>query len=89
MHIAMSKIIANKPWKKWATRKFSFIYCMVVATVIIGIGAYACFHPELNFDFAAWMEESMSFLKWVVGTGTLITILPLNDVVKIFKGGDE
>ena len=85
----MSKKITNKPWKQWPTRKFAFIYSIVAATVIMGIGGYACFHPEMNFDFATWMSESMSFIKWVVTTCAIITVLPLKDVVKIFKGGDD
>lgn len=86
----MRKILTNVPWKNWKTRKFSFIYCMVMGTAIIVVGAVATFVAD--FDTAAWMEYSMGFLKFMIGTGTLITILPLKDVIQFLSGnygGDE
>lgn len=77
----MRKILSNKPWKQWTTRKLSFIYCMVMGTAIIITGAIAIFTAE--FDTATWMSESMDYIKFMIGTGTILALVPLKDVIKI------
>ncbi len=64
----------NSPWKSWRTRKFSFIYCLSVGSMVILFGAAAIVIGD--FDTATWMTESLKFCRFVIGTGTAIILLP-------------
>lgn len=67
----MREWIKNQPWKKWATCKLSFIYCLILGTILIVVSYIALF---LGFDPAGLLEVALSFPKWVVTTGTIIVV---------------
>lgn len=63
----------NKPWKTWKTRKATFVYMLVVSTIAIIYGAIvgAC-----GIDISEWLKLVLNFCKFVVGTGTVIILIP-------------
>lgn len=81
------KILTNKPWKQWKTRKFTFIYCLIMGTMAIIFGAIMIFMGK--FDTSTWLSETLIFAKFIVGTGTIIIIAPdFVQLVKALKGVD-
>ena len=76
----------NKAWKSWKTRKLTFIYCLGIGTLAILFGAIMmCLGKD--FQPASWLELTLNFCKFVVGTGTAIIIAPnFTSLVKILKG---
>lgn len=68
----MKKLLNNKPWKKWKTRKFAFIFSLVVF-VVYTIVCIIMLSNGLLLDSTLTIEV-ISFLKWVVTTGCLVVI---------------
>lgn len=66
------KWIKNRPWKKWRTRKITFLFALVsfVAYVIVCI---IMLSNELLLD-STLTTEVLGFLKWVVTTGCVLVI---------------
>lgn len=69
----MKKWFANKPWKAWRTRKATFVYMMIVSTIAI---IYSAVMMQFHIDVSGWLELVLNFCKFVVGTGTVIVLLP-------------
>lgn len=63
----------NKPWKTWKTRKATFIYMLFVGTVAMIYGAVL---QAFSIDVSGWLELVLNFCKFVVGTGTVIVLVP-------------
>ena len=84
----MKKWLSNKPWKEWRTRKFTFIFALVVFVFYTTIGIIMQANGLL-LD-STLTTEVIGFLKWVVTTGV---ILVLGDkgikFVKAIKGITE
>lgn len=86
----MKKLLSNKPWKKWKTRKFAFIFALVVF-VVYTIVCIIMLSNELLLD-STLTTEVISFLKWVVTTGCFVVIFDKGtDCAKsiMCKHGDE
>ena len=73
----MKKFLQNKSWKKWTTRKISFIYCLIMTTFII-IYTGILMATTDYIDTATWISESLKQLRFIIGTGTLIVLLPFD-----------
>lgn len=71
-------MLKNKPWKKWRTRKITFIGVLLVWLVLIGLDVAGV---ELN-DLT--IEKAFDKGAWVITTGTLLV---LTDRKK--KGGED
>lgn len=69
----MKKLFNNRPWKTWKTRKFSFMFSLV-AFVLYSIVCIIMLSNELLLD-STLTTEVIGFLKWVVTTGCLVTIV--------------
>ena len=78
----MKKLLQNKSWKKWTTRKISFIYCLIMTTFII-IYTGILMATTNYIDTAAWISESLKQLRFIIGTGTLIVLLPFDALEKL------
>ena len=78
----MKKLLQNKSWKKWTTRKISFIYCLLMTTFII-IYTGILMATTDYIDTAAWISESLKQLRFIIGTGTLIVLLPFDALEKL------
>ena len=78
----MKKFLQNKSWKKWTTRKISFIYCLIMTTFII-IYTGVLMATTSYIDTAAWISESLKQLRFIIGTGTLIVLLPFDALEKL------
>lgn len=63
----------NKSWKTWKTRKTTFIYMLAVGTAAIIYGAVL---QAFSIDVTGWLELVLNFCKFVVGTGTVIVLVP-------------
>ena len=81
----MKKFLQNKSWKKWTTRKISFIYCLIMTTFII-IYTGILMATTNYIDTAAWISESLKQLRFIIGTGTLIVLLPFDALEKFLMG---
>ena len=81
----MKKFLQNKSWKKWTTRKISFIYCLIMTTFII-IYTGILMATTDYVDTAAWISESLKQLRFIIGTGTLIVLLPFDALEKFLMG---
>ena len=81
----MKKFLQNKSWKKWTTRKISFIYCLIMTTFII-IYTGILMATTDYIDTAAWISESLKQLRFIIGTGTLIVLLPFDALEKFLMG---
>lgn len=79
----MRKILTNKPWKAWTTRKFSFLYCLIFGTALIIVSFIALF---LGYDASAILDIAVGFVEWVVASGAAITIVK---TVRKDDSGDE
>ena len=77
----MKKLLQNKSWKRWTTRKISFIYCLIMTTFII-IYTGILMATTNYIDTAAWISESLKQLRFIIGTGTLIVLLPFDALEK-------
>ena len=73
------KILKNKSWDRWSTRKFSFIHCLVLSTLLIIFGGYLALETG-RIDTAVWLETSIKQLRFIIGTGTLIVLLPFDEL---------
>ena len=81
----MKKFLQNKSWKKWTTRKISFIYCLIMTTFIIVYTGILMATTDY-IDTAAWISESLKQLRFIIGTGTLIVLLPFDALEKFLMG---
>ena len=81
----MKKFLQNKSWKKWTTRKVSFIYCLIMTTFII-VYTGILMATTNYIDTAAWISESLKQLRFIIGTGTLIVLLPFDALEKFLMG---
>lgn len=63
----------NKSWKTWRTRKATFIYMLAVGTIAMIYGAVL---QAFSIDVTGWLELVLNFCKFVVGTGTVIVLVP-------------
>lgn len=63
----------NKSWKTWKTRKATFIYMLAVGTIAMVYGAIL---QAFSIDVTGWLELVLNFCKFVVGTGTVIVLVP-------------
>ena len=61
----MKKLLQNKSWKKWTTRKISFIYCLIMTTFII-IYTGILMATTNYIDTAAWISESLKQNKVIL-----------------------
>lgn len=69
----MKKWFANKPWKAWRTRKATFVYMMIVSSIAI---IYSAVMMQFHIDVSEWLDLVLNFCKFVVGTGTVIVLIP-------------
>lgn len=69
----MKKLLSNKPWKAWRTRKVTFFYMMIISTIAI---IYTAVLMQFHIDVSGWLELVLNFAKFVVGTGTVIVLMP-------------
>lgn len=83
----MKKLLNNIPWKEWKTRKFTFIFALVVFVTYTTV----CMIMQSNgllLD-STLTTEVIGFLKWVVTTGVLLVLGDKGiKLFKLFKGVD-
>ena len=80
----MKKWLENKPWKAWRTRKITFVYMLFVSTIAIIYGAVL---NAMSIDAIAWLNLVLNFCKFVVGTGTVIILIPsVKDLANFISG---
>jgi hypothetical protein len=72
------KILKNKSWDRWSTRKFSFINCLLLSNLLIIFGGFLALETG-RIDTAVWLESSFRQLRFIIGTGTLIVLLPFDE----------
>lgn len=72
------RLMTNKPWKEWKTRKTTLIFSVVCALTYTITGIILSFFDK-SLD-STLTEQVFSFLKWLVLTGCTITI------AKVIKG---
>lgn len=90
------RLMDDKPWKEWTTRKWSFMYCLVFGTIIIALGAVSMF-TGAGFDFTTWFTISLDFIFKVILTGMILTLVPLDKALDMlmkiinnkYNNGDE
>ena len=75
------KILKNESWDRWSTRKFSFINCLLLSNLLIIFGGYLALETG-RIDTAVWLETSFKQLRFIIGTGTLIVLLPFDEFKK-------
>ena len=80
----MRELIKNKAWKTWKTRKLTFCYMLCIGTIaIIVSGVFSKCSSE-------WLVTTLNFCKFVVGTGTVIILIPnISSLVKFVKGESD
>lgn len=84
----MKKLFNNRPWKAWKTRKFAFMFSLV-SFVVYSIVCIIMLSNELLLD-STLTTEVIGFLKWVVTTGCLVTIVDKSaSCVKAICKGDN
>lgn len=80
----MKKWFSNKPWKAWRTRKVTFIYMIVISSIAMLYGAIQMSH---GIDVSGWLQLVLNFCKFVVGTGTVIILVPsVKDLANFLTG---
>lgn len=80
----MKKWLENKPWKTWRTRKVTFVYMLFISTTAIIYGAVL---NAMSIDATAWLNLVLNFCKFVVGTGTVIILIPsVKDLANFISG---
>lgn len=84
----MKKLFNNRPWKTWKTRKFAFVFALV-SFLVYSMICIIMLSNELLLD-STLTTEVIGFLKWVVTTGCLVTIVDkgASCVKSIYKGDD-
>lgn len=75
------KILKNESWDRWSTRKFSFIHCLFLSTALIIFGGFLALETG-RIDTAVWLESSFKQLRFIIGTGTIIVLLPFDELKK-------
>ncbi len=82
----LKRLFNNRPWKSVTTRKISFIYVLIMSTIIIVFGGILLVKTD-TFDSATWMSESLDFLKWMLTTGVVVVLVKdTSSVIKFLKG---
>lgn len=80
----MKKWLSNKPWKAWRTRKVTFIYMIIISSVAMFYGAI---QMSRGIDVSGWLQLVLNFCKFIVGTGTVIILVPsVKDLANFLTG---
>ena len=80
----MKKWLSNKPWKAWRTRKVTFIYMIVISSIAM---LYGAIQMSRGIDVSGWLQLVLNFCKFVVGTGTVIILVPsVKDLANFLTG---
>lgn len=80
----MKKWLSNKPWKTWRTRKVTFIYMIIISSVAMFYGAI---QMSRGIDVSGWLQLVLNFCKFIVGTGTVIILVPsVKDLANFLTG---
>ena len=75
-------LLQNQSWGRWSTRKFSFIYCLVLSTALLAWGGYLALEAG-RLDTAVWLEQGLKQARYIIGTGTLIVLLPFDELKQL------
>lgn len=80
----MKKWLSNKPWKAWRTRKVTFIYMIVISSIAM---LYGAIQMSRGIDVSGWLQLVLNFCKFIVGTGTVIILVPsVKDLANFLTG---
>lgn len=80
----MKKWLSNKPWKAWRTRKVTFIYMIVISSIAM---LYGAIQMSRGIDVSGWLQLVLNFCKFIVGTGTIIILVPsVKDLANFLTG---
>lgn len=80
----MKKWFSNKPWKAWRTRKVTFIYMIVISSIAM---LYGAIQMSRGIDVSGWLQLVLNFCKFIVGTGTVIILVPsVKDLANFLTG---
>lgn len=76
------QLLKNSSWKQWPVRKFSFMYCLIASTILIAWTGFLAYTTD-HIDTAIWIQESLKQFRFIIGTGTLIVLLPFDELKKV------
>lgn len=76
------QLLKNSSWKHWPVRKFSFMYCLIASTILIAWTGFLAYTTD-HIDTAIWIQESLKQFRFIIGTGTLIVLLPFDELKKV------